>query len=82
MACFQSAIFDCKKKERATEKLDEPIRVGLRSKQTAKRAGKYVTSAKRGKKNATGAKHKNWLLRFNWMKTLRKYDWLKHDKGV
>ena len=72
MACFQSAIFDCKKKESAIEKLEEPIRVGLRSKQTAKRAGKYVTSAKREKKNATGAKHKNLLLTSNWTKTLCK----------
>lgn len=54
------------------EKLEEPIRVGLRSKQTAKRAGKYVTSAKREKKNATGAKHKNLLLTSNWTKTLCK----------
>ena len=72
MACFQSAIFDCKKKESAIEKLEEPIRVGLRSKQPAKREGKYVT----------GAKRQNLSLTSNWMKTLCKYDWLTHDKGV
>ena len=54
------------------ENLEETITVGLRSNQTAKRAGKYVTSAKRGKENATGAKHKNLLLTSNWMKTLCK----------
>ena len=40
---FSIGHFWLQGKGKRNRKLEEPIRVGLRSKQTAKRAGKYVT---------------------------------------